>query len=64
MAYSHYASSPSPTKTRSKGKVVPIGSPVKTRSRTKAMTVALPVQSSPKSRSSSKAPASAATPTY
>jgi hypothetical protein len=59
MSYSNYGSSPSPTKTRSKGKVMPVGSPVKTRSRTKAIAVALPVQSSTKSRSSSKAPASA-----
>jgi len=59
MSYSNYGSGPSPTKTRSKGKVMPVGSPVKTRSRTKAIAVALPVQSSTKSRSSSKAPASA-----
>ena len=59
MSYSHYGSSPSPAKTRSKGKVMPIGSPVKTRSRAKAMAVALPVKSASKSLSSSKASASA-----
>ena len=59
MSYSNYGSSPSPAKTRSKGKAMPVGSPMKTRSRAKAMAVVLPVQSVSKSRSSSKASASA-----
>jgi hypothetical protein len=47
------------TRSKTKAKVNAIGSPMKTRSRTKAMVVALPVQSLRKSRSNSKASASA-----